>query len=280
MASKVENIRSVARRYSAFEFVSIPLESAFDPEWWNKVGGALDPVNYTIDITSEGIPYFNTLCRGYLLCVRLDIPLSVSQQKTPVDKLKAFISSLPTPTAVPTALSILIRLLLLYTARSLACSHVALGTSLTTLSISLVSGISQGGGFSVRDEMEEFWEPQLTESRMSGSADYNHDSKVEANKPIKRVCISRPLREVGRKECAVWAWWNSLTIVSTTQHDLVKHGIGTLTRGEVHPQVLSLSLMHCCRFYCWIRARLSIYCLYYCSHMLQADAEGIGHSIK
>jgi hypothetical protein len=69
MASKVESIRSVARRYSTFEFVSIPLESAFDPEWWNKVGGALDTVNYTIDITSEGIPYFSILSTGGTYCV-------------------------------------------------------------------------------------------------------------------------------------------------------------------------------------------------------------------
>ena len=50
----------------------------------------------------------------------------------------------------------------------MGCSHLLLGTNLTSLSVSLLSSISSGGGFNVPEEIFEEWspatEPNATES--------------------------------------------------------------------------------------------------------------------
>ena len=104
--------------------------------------------------------------------------------------------------------------MLLHTAASRRSSHLILGTSLTSLSINLISGIAQGAGFSVAEEAKEEWNPK-SENGIT-------------------VRIVRPLRDVGMKECALWAWWCGLRIVgtSTPLNDGGKHGIGSLTRGD------------------------------------------------
>ena len=103
--------------------------------------------------------------------------------------------------------------MLLHTAASRRSSHLILGTSLTSLSINLISGIAQGAGFSVAEEAKEEWNPKL-ENGIT-------------------VRIVRPLRDVGMKECALWAWWCGLSIVGTsTPLNGGKHGIGSLTQGD------------------------------------------------
>jgi cytoplasmic tRNA 2-thiolation protein 2 len=50
-----------------------------------------------------------------------------------------------------------------------------------------------------------------------------------------KVRIVRPLRDVGMKECALWAWWCGLPIAgsSTPLIGEGKHGIGSLTQGDL-----------------------------------------------
>jgi cytoplasmic tRNA 2-thiolation protein 2 len=82
----------------------------------------------------------------------------------------------------------------------------------------LISGIAQGAGFSVAEEAKEEWNPPKS-------------SLENGNITVR---IVRPLRDVGIKECALWAWWCGLPIVgtSTLLDDGGKHGIGSLTRGD------------------------------------------------
>ena len=110
--------------------------------------------------------------------------------------------------------------MLLHTAASRRSSHLILGTSLTSLSINLISGIAQGAGFSVAEESKEEWNPP--------------NSLVENGSRNLTVRIVRPLRDVGIKECALWAWWCGLPIagISTLLNDGGKHGIGSLTQGD------------------------------------------------
>ena len=143
---------------------------------------------------------------------------SSPEEYSPLNTLRTYLSSLPTQTAFYSATQTLTRLLLLHTAASRRSSHLILGTSLTSLSINLISGIAQGAGFSVAEEAKEEWTPPLVE---------NGNNNIT-------VRIVRPLRDVGMKECALWAWWCGLSIVgtSTPLNDSGKNGIGSLTRGE------------------------------------------------
>ena len=77
----------------------------------------------------------------------------------------------------------------LHIAQSTNSSHVSLGTSLTSLAISLISGVSQGGGYNVPEETQEDRAPPLTLTGETGRA-------------IKLV---RPLRDVGVRECGTYA---------------------------------------------------------------------------
>jgi len=135
----------------------------------------------------------------------------------PSERLRSYLSALPTPTAIPSAVRMLVRILLLYTAQSTASSHLLLGTSLTSLSISLISSISQGGGFSVKEEAQEEWTTGL-------------------NGKSRTIRLLRPLQEIGLKECSFWAWWNELNVVSRDKFPRAKQGIGALTRG-VHQRL-------------------------------------------
>jgi cytoplasmic tRNA 2-thiolation protein 2 len=132
---------------------------------------------------------------------------------TPTASLRSYITSLPTQTAVATAIRNLTRMLLLYTAASTQCSHLLLGTSLTSLSISLISSISQGGGYSVKEEAQEEW------------------TYKNCNQSERTVRIIRPLRDVGVKECAFWAWWCDLKVVRRHRFSGGRQDISALTRG-------------------------------------------------
>jgi len=148
-------------------------------------------------------------------------PSDMPDSHSPVFRLRRYISSLPTQTAVQNAIQTLTRILLLHTARSTGSSHLLLGTSLTSLSISLISSISQGGGFVVREEAQEEWTPR---SSTNGRQLNGHKDGM--------IRIIRPLRDVGLKECAIWAWWNGLVVVGRERFSGSKQSIGTLTRGR------------------------------------------------
>lgn len=45
------------------------------------------------------------------------------------------------------------------------------------------------------------------------------------------VRIIRPLRDVGTKECAFWAWWSGLKVVRKHRYSGGRQDIGALTRG-------------------------------------------------
>lgn len=130
----------------------------------------------------------------------------------PLDALRIYLSSLPTQTAFYSAIQILIRILLLYTAASRRASHLVLGTSLTALSVNLISGIAQGAGFAVAEEAKEEWNPRPEQG-------------------IK-VRVVRPMKDIGMKECAIWDWWNGLRVSgSSNMRDRGKNAISALTRG-------------------------------------------------
>jgi cytoplasmic tRNA 2-thiolation protein 2 len=143
--------------------------------------------------------------------------------RSPVSRMRRYISSLPTQTAIPSAIQTLTRILLLHAALSTGSSHLLLGTSLTSLSISLISSISQGGGFVVREEAQEEWTP-----RISANLQQAKGNQTET------IRVIRPLRDIGMKECAIWAWWRGLTIVGRESFPNGKQSIGALTRGEIH----------------------------------------------
>ena len=134
--------------------------------------------------------------------------------------MRAHLLALPTPTATLSTLFTLTRLLLLYTAYSIGASHLVLGTSLTSLSISLISSIAQGGGFVVPQTIQEEWAPPFAE-RIPGDSSWNGE-----------VRLVRPLRDVGMKECQAWVWWHQLPVVGKQRIPIPRQNIGHLTKGR------------------------------------------------
>ncbi|ESK94693.1 cytoplasmic trna 2-thiolation protein 2 [Moniliophthora roreri MCA 2997] len=198
MKDRTEEVRQVVETYDLFEFIPIRLENAFDKQWWEAVNsGTVEDLG--VDFMNEGV---------------LTLFLSkFDETMDPVQRLRSYISTLPTQTAIHSAVQTLVRLLLLHTAQTTASSHLILGTNLTSLSISLISSISQGGGFSVREESYEEW------------------SSAEPGSGAPWVVrINKPLQDIGLKECAVWAWWNDLKVVGRDKFPGGKQGIGALTR--------------------------------------------------
>ena len=137
----------------------------------------------------------------------------------PIAALKAHLHALPTPTATLSTLSTLTRLLLLYTAYSIGASHLVLGTSLTSLSISLISSISQGGGFVVPQAIQEEWVPPFVK-HTPGTTSWSGE-----------VRLIRPLRDVSMKECTAWVWWHQVLIVRKQRVPISERTIGNLTKG-------------------------------------------------
>jgi len=144
-------------------------------------------------------------CRHFnlLFVFLLDLHLYDNAHQPPVKALQSFLHSLPTPSAVTSTISHITRLLLLHAAEAYACSHLLLGHSLTAMSVSLISSISSGGGFVVREEREEDW---------------------------NSIRIVKPLRDVTSKECAAWVHWHRLSVLGggiTLNNDM---GVTRLTR--------------------------------------------------
>ncbi|KJA22920.1 hypothetical protein HYPSUDRAFT_40406 [Hypholoma sublateritium FD-334 SS-4] len=195
---RTDEIKAVVGSYpgTPFEFIPLRLEDAFNPLWWKQVTGDLSTsaLSLGLDMRNE------------------DLQLNQStSEPSPLVALRRYLASLPTQTALYNAIHILTRVLLLHTAASRKASHLILGTSLTSLSVNLISGIAQGAGFSVAEEAKEEWKSQRGAS----------------------VRVVRPLREVGMKECAIWDWWCGLHIVGRSRKFIQGGGrsaIGALTR--------------------------------------------------
>lgn len=201
-----------------FDFIPLHLEDAFDLEWWKGVGGgslASSAQSLGMDMTNESKSLYSFVLPKLLIQNFADLLFSPPPSSTPILALQTYLSSLPTQTAIHSATQTLVRLLLLYTAASRRASHVLLGTSLTSLSVNLISGIAQGAGFSVAEEAMEEW-------RGEGKSG-------ELTPPIR---IVRPLRDVGMKECAIWAWWCGLRVVGRERYLGGTQGIGSLTRSK------------------------------------------------
>lgn len=144
---------------------------------------------------------------------------SIDPSLDPATNLRKYLSSLPTPTAIQSAIKTIVRVILLYTARFLRCSQVVLGTSLTSLSINLISSIAQGGGFNVPEESYEEWS-----SERNASCD---DASM-----MTTIRVIKPLRDVGMKECSAWAWWRNLHVVGKEKFPIIeRQSIGGLTEG-------------------------------------------------
>ncbi|KAI9440065.1 hypothetical protein H4582DRAFT_2216897 [Lactarius indigo] len=195
-SDRTEQIRETVARYEGFEFIPMRMQDAFDRGWWERVSGGAAP-----SLT--------------------DIPCAfdlAGRDAGSVAALRAHLLALPTPTATLSTLFTLTRLLLLYTAHSIGASHLVLGTSLTSLSISLISSIAQGGGFVVPQTIQEEWTPPFVE-RVPGDSSWKGE-----------VRLVRPLRDVGMKECQAWVWWRQLPVVGKQRIPIPKQTIGHLTK--------------------------------------------------
>ncbi|TEB34771.1 hypothetical protein FA13DRAFT_1625797 [Coprinellus micaceus] len=178
---RTEEVRAVIQAYSdpltkfEIDFIPLRLEDVFDVAWWKSVA----------------------------------LPMRHKDANaTPLQSLHAYLSSLPTPTAVHSAISSLIRVLLLYTSASRNASHLLLGTSLTSLSMNTISGLAQGAGFAlVSESIDEGWTP-------------THSQHIN---------IVRPLRDVGIKESAFWAWWLKLPVAGRDRYPSTSSSIDALT---------------------------------------------------
>ena len=67
------------------------------------------------------------------------------------------------------------------------------------MSISLITSISQGGGYNVQEESYE----ELCSEAKTGD---NSQDKTRS------LLILRPLQDIGMKECAAYAWWNKIEV--------------------------------------------------------------------
>ena len=76
--------------------------------------------------------------------------------------------------------------------------------------------------------MQEEWLPDRDDTDSTPGHKRHSDT---ARRPYVRVI--RPLRDVGRKECALWAWWRGLSVVGKERWPWsgAKQDIGSLTRG-------------------------------------------------
>ncbi|OJA08483.1 hypothetical protein AZE42_02862 [Rhizopogon vesiculosus] len=205
MRDQTEDIRSVIQRYPSFDFVPLRIEDAFDDSWWTMVSGSSSIPQISLELGKEGL-----IADGLYVASRVT-------GLTPVEALRSYLSSLPTQTAISSAVQNLTRVLILYTAYSRGSSHLLFGTSLTSLSISLLSSISQGGGYAIHEELQEEWAPvTATGSRLSGA-----------------LRVVRPLGDVTAKECAVYAWWSDIAVVGRDKQRRAILGIAGLTKDFV-----------------------------------------------
>ena len=185
-----EVVKFVQDLHPAFEFFPMRLSNAFDKQWRETIRSA--PLTKSGFATQLDPGALKTYCNCSDLNVLVDLAFRISDNSsTPLESLQTYFRSLPTMTAVHSSIQTLIRVLLLHVAQSTNSSHVRLGTSLTSLVISLISGISQGSGNNIRHEAQEDRTPPPTLNDEKGRA----------------IRLVRPLRDVGGKECGTYAWW-------------------------------------------------------------------------
>ena len=216
--------------YPTFEFVPISLSNAFDKRWWRSIRGEpLTKSDFAVQLDPGTFWRFTTTVLVLMISL-VDLVLRIldDSPSTPLESLQAYFRSLPTQTAVHSTIQTLIRVLLLHIARTTNSSHLLLGTSLTSLAISLISGVSQGGGYNVREEAQEDWTlPSI--------------SKGGNEKPIRLV---RPLRDVGVKECGTYAWWRGLKVIGKEKWLGGRQSITGLTKGKYGVISLYCLLIH------------------------------------
>ncbi|KAH9178291.1 hypothetical protein EDB89DRAFT_1930431 [Lactarius sanguifluus] len=193
---RTKQIREAVARYEGFEFIPVRMQDAFDRGWWQRVSGVADP-------SLTDVPHAFDLAGG---------------DAGSVAALRAHLLALPTPTATLSTLLTLKRLLLLYTAYSIGASHLVLGTNLTSMSISLISSVAQGGGFVMPQTIQEEWIPPFVEC-IPGDSSWKGE-----------VRLVRPLRDVSMKECQAWVWWRQLPVVGKQGIPIPKQTIGHLTK--------------------------------------------------
>ncbi|CDO74974.1 hypothetical protein BN946_scf184945.g46 [Trametes cinnabarina] len=222
MKDRTEEIARHIKRYDGLDFVSLRIQDAFDLSWWKRVGGK--PFSSELGVTLADEDLF--------------LESLASKSSDPLTSLRTYLSSLPTPTAITTSVQTLTRLLLLHTALHTGSSHLVFGTSLTSLAVSLISGVAQGSGFNIREETQEDWTPEPPEVSASevpeestNARDSQHEGK-KARKGKRTVRVVRPLRDLGMKECAAWAWWSDVPVVGKEKWGWAgaRPGIGTLTK--------------------------------------------------
>jgi len=180
-------IKQLAKYYPQYTLVTLRIQDAFDLTWWQGVTGQTLDVLPFVCFTSEGMKQN----LGSL---------------SPGTALRSFLDTL-SPSTVVMALQQMRRVLLLYTAESLGCSHMLLGDSITSLSMSLLSAIASGGGHALQHEQSEQW---------------------------KHVQILRPVTDLTTKECAAWIHWNYIPLLHSEPVTVPELSIQHLTAGFVH----------------------------------------------
>lgn len=207
----------VRQSYPTFEFLPVRLSNAFDKQWWEVIRGVPSTASDFAAQLDPGALSWPTPTALTLTVFSADLPFRISDHpsSTPLESLQTYFRSLPTQTAVHSSIQTITRVLLLHVAQSTNSSHLLLGTSLTSLAISLISGISQGGGYNVREEAQEDWTPPPT----------SKDGKERA------IRLIRPLRDTGVKECGTYAWWRRLKVIGKEKWPGGRQSIGGLTKG-------------------------------------------------
>lgn len=240
-----------------FEFVPVRVESAFDPSWWAEIVGAGDDESGVtrgigVDISSEGeacspVTLSTHTHRRLPNAFKTDLPLlplpssftsTSTSTSTPRARLQRYLAALPTPTAARASLSALVRSVLLHTAARLRCTHLALGTPLTALSVSLLSYVGHGAGAHLPEAFGEVWDGRgpraeaAEEARQGEEEEEQGEQREKGEKggprggrpPRVNVRVVRPLQDIGAKECAAYVRWRHLPIVPAPTHALPEFG--------------------------------------------------------
>ncbi|KAH9945378.1 uncharacterized protein BXZ73DRAFT_38529 [Epithele typhae] len=233
MKDRTEDVSQFVGKYNEIDLISLRIQDAFDSSWWETVGGKTARSALGASLTDEGLP----------------IEALSEATQDPLPSLRAYLSTLPTPTAVHASVQTLTRLLLLHTALHEGASHLVLGTSLTSLAVSLISGVAQGSGFNVREEMYEEWVPNPIVADQK-------EEKEKASLPVEHtIRVVRPLRDLGMKECAAWAHWSGVPVVGKEKWEWAgaKPGISALTKDFIlgleqdYPSTVSTIVRTCAK---------------------------------